>query len=123
MDFFTRHADRDDKLAARASGDIDMIISPRDNMLVVVAQSEDGVHTCGLCLDPFVDEATHPLRPVEFTPPGLSDDGQNFGTRILVHAKCVKPASRRRGNLVDERVRGHQARRFLTKALKPFSKD
>lgn len=121
FDFFFKHGSRDEQLANKASGDIDMIISPRDGALVVVGQ-EGGVHVC-YCKEPFVDDPGSPLRPIEYTPQDLSDDGQNFGTRILIHAKCAKVARQSKSNIIHDLVRGHQARRFLTKALKPFAGD
>ena len=121
MDFFTRKADRDERLAKEASGDIDMIPSAIDGKLVVVCQ-QGGVHVCGYCLQQFEPDPRSPLRGIEFVPPGASEDGQNFGTRMLLHAKCVGLATRTRPNLINDRTRGHQARRALTKLLKPFSK-
>ena len=120
MDFFTRKASNDERLAKEASGDMDLVISPLDGALVSVCE-QGGVHVCGYCLDQFEQDARSPKRAVEFTPVGLSDDGQNFGTRLLLHAKCVRKAENRGGNLVADRVRGHQARRALTKLLKPFT--
>jgi hypothetical protein len=110
-----------DHLANRASGagDLDMVPSPVDGKLVVVAM-DNGIHVCGSCLEPFEDEASNPRRRVEFTPPGLSADGQNHGTRIFIHAKCAKPARSYVGNLVNDVISKHQARRLLTKVTKPF---
>ena len=109
MDIFIKNASKDEELAKNAvPGDLDMIISPKDGALVVVCQV-DGVHVCGRCLEQFIDERTHPDRAVEWNPP----DG--LGTRMLLHSRCVKPA---KPHLIQERVRGHQARRFATKATK-----
>lgn len=117
MDFFLKKETKDEHLAKEASGDIDLIESPRDGKLVVVCQ-QNGVHVCGYCLGMFEDDRQSPLRGVEFVPPGASERGENWGTRILIHAKCITAAGGRgRRNLVDDRVRGHQARRFLTKAF------
>src|SRR5262245_49425644 len=108
MDIFIKNASKDEELARNAvPGDLDMIISPRDGALVVVCQVE-GVHVCGRCLEQFIDDRTNPDRPVEWNPP----DG--LGTRMLLHAKCVKPAKVYPGNLIQDRVRGHQAKRFVT---------
>jgi hypothetical protein len=80
---------------------------------------------CWQCFEQFVDDATHPLRPIEFNP-----GGEN--TRFLVHSKCVEPASKALRKLVDsgvpgdtmfwDVVKGHQMRRLLTKVTKPFRK-
>ncbi len=91
----------------------DMIYSPTDQRLVVVCV-RNGVHACGYCLEEFIDEPRDGRRPIEFNPP----NGQ--GTRLLIHAKCVEACARFRPNLVREREQGHQARRFATRALKPF---
>lgn len=112
MDIFIRNASKDEELAKNAvPGDLDMIISPKDGALVVVCQV-DGVHVCGRCLEQFVEDRTHPDRPVEWNPP----DG--LGTRMLLHSRCVKPAKVYPGNLIQDRVRGHQAKRFATRATK-----
>jgi hypothetical protein len=115
MDFFLRGETNDADLAKAApDGDLDMVISPTDGKLVVVAQI-GGVHACARCHEQFVDhDPSHPLRPVEYNPGGE-------GTRILLHAKCVRVKPSR--NILHDLVRGHQVRRFLTKALKPFSKS
>ena len=112
MDIFTKNASKDDRLAKDAAdGDLDMVISPLDGKLVVVSQV-GGVHVCGRCHEQFVDEPSHPKRPVEWNPPG----GQ--GTRMHLHACCVNPAKSYPGNLLIDRVRGHQIRRFITQATK-----
>jgi len=115
MDFFLK-GETDDALLARAApGDIDMVISPRDGSLVVVSQV-NGVHVCGRCLEQFVNgDPAHADRPVEHNPGG-------HGTRIMLHAKCVAPVKSYGRKFLDNLIRGHQARRFLTRALKPFSK-
>ena len=115
MDFFVRSESPDVRLAKEAPGDIDLIISPRDGMLVVVCET-NGVHACGRCLEPFVHEEAHPLRPLEYNPGG-------HGTRMLLHAQCIDPVKSYPGNIIHDRVRGHQAKRFKTRALKPFLKD
>lgn len=109
-DFFIKDAEQDDKLASRAvPGDIDLIISPKDGCLVVVAQVE-GVHVCGRCLEQFIDDGRSPMRGVEWNPP----DGQ--GTRMLLHSKCVAPAKNHGRNLLNDMVRGHQLKRLATRA-------
>jgi hypothetical protein len=113
MDFFLKDKEQDDALLARAApdGDLDMIISPIDGKLVVVSQI-NGVHSCSRCHEQFVNgDPAHADRPVEYNPGGE-------GTRILLHARCVRVKPPR--NIIHNLVRGHQIRRFLTKALKPF---
>ena len=113
LQILVRQESSDDLLAqgAQTADDIDMIISPRDGKLVVVAQKE-GVHVCGRCLEQFVDDPSDKRRPVEHNPGG-------YGTRIFLHAGCVS-ATRKRPNLIKQLIDRHQARRFLTKAVKPF---
>ncbi len=120
MDFFTRNATKDERLAKEASGDIDMIISPRDGNLVVVCQQE-GAHVCGYCLKPFEQSPASQKFGVEFCPPGASTDGQNFGTRMLLHAGCISLAGKRT-NLISDRTRGHQVKRFITQVFKSDKK-
>jgi len=115
VDLFVKNGNRDEQLAKNpAPGDLDMIISPLDGALVVVAQV-GGAHVCGFCLDPehlFVQDPSHPHRAVEWNPP----DG--LGTRIMLHACCVSAAARVGGKLIVDRERGHQLRRFATKVEK-----
>jgi hypothetical protein len=126
FDFFLKNQREsgDDHETSYAADDIDMIQSPRDGALIPVAQ-RDGVHVCWQCFEQFVEEASSPLRPVEFNAGGL-------GTRILIHSKCVKRASRavyrqatggEGANLFWDGIKRHQARRFLTRATKPFRKQ
>jgi hypothetical protein len=115
---------RFDHVKGAAADDLDLIVSPKDGKLVGVAQL-DGVHVCWQCFEQFIDDPSHPHRPVEFNPGGE-------GTRFLVHSCCVKAASKALRKLVDsgvpadtlfwDVVKGHQMRRFLTKATKPFRK-
>lgn len=113
-ELFIKDQSRDDHLAKHGAGDIDMVISPRDGTLVVVAQV-DGVHVCARCHEQFVNDVSHRLRAVEYNPGG-------FGTRIMLHAVCVNPVksfrSRDGGNFLSTVVRAHQARRFATRATK-----
>jgi hypothetical protein len=114
FDLFLRES-ADDHHKSHGADDLDLIQSPRDGSLVGVAQ-RSGVHVCWQCFEQFIDEAAHPDRPVEFNPGGE-------GTRILIHSKCVNKASKGdRGRLFWDGVKGHQARRFLTRATKPFRK-
>lgn len=112
MDLFIKNGNRDEELARNpAPGDIDLVPSPRDGALVVVAQV-GGAHVCGFCLELFVKDPSHPDRPEEWNPP----DGQ--GTRIMLHARCVAPAARLGGKLIADRERGHQLRRLATRVEK-----
>jgi hypothetical protein len=109
--FFVRRESKDDHLAKDSENyadDLDMIISPRDGSLVVVGLV-NGVHVCQMCFEQFVDDPAHKHRGVEFNPGG-------YGTRLLLHSCCVEKASRYKGNLLQDKVEGHQARRFATKA-------
>ena len=112
VDFFVNTSKRDEELACSAHprGDIDMIISPVDGRLVVVAQV-DGVHVCGFCHRQYVNDPSHPFRPVEWNPP----DGQ--GTRLLLHSCCTGPAKSQGGSVFYDLIRGHQAKRFVTQAI------
>jgi hypothetical protein len=125
FDFFLKNQREsgDDSENSFAADDLDMIQSPKDGALVPVAQ-RDGVHVCWQCFEQFVEDPAHPLRPVEFDPGG-------HNTRILIHSKCVRKAARAverqatggsGGNLFWDGVGRHQARRFLTRATKPFRK-
>ena len=118
-DIFTKRESADDHHQSRAASDLDLVTSPKDGALVAVAQ-EDGVHVCWQCFEQFVEVADHKKRPVEFNCGGE-------GTRILIHSKCVKGASKRvraqsgdNGSLFWDMVKGHQRRRAITKATKPF---
>jgi hypothetical protein len=94
------------------SDEMDLIVSPVDQKLVM-ACVRGGVHACGYCLEPFSPDQSSPDRLVEMNPGG-------WGTRIAIHSRCVSRAKKYRGNLVYDRERGHQARRFTTQATKPF---
>lgn len=126
VDFFSKSENRDEELARRAHphGDIDTIISPVDGALVVVSQV-GGVHVCQQCFGNytddegnvgekalFVNDTSSPRRPVEWKDP------QGQGTRILLHAMCIGPAKKQGGALLFDLVRGHQAKRFATRAMK-----
>jgi hypothetical protein len=109
-DLFIKNGNKDEELARNAApGDLDMIISPRDGALVVVAQV-GGAHVCGRCLEQFVNDPGRELRAVEWNPPG------GLGTRMLLHACCVNPAKMYGGNLLEDRVRAHQVKRLVTRA-------
>lgn len=121
VDFFVGNANRDEELAklAHPNGDIDLILSPADGHLVMVAQIF-GVHVCAACAPSsgpvdekmqFVNDPAHKQRPFEWNPP----DGQ--GTRLLIHAGCAGRAKNHGGSLLIDLVRGHQAKRFATQAM------
>ena len=109
-----------DDTKGHAFDDIDMVISPRDGSLVVVGVVA-GVHACHQCAEQFVDDLTSPLRMVEFNCGG-------HGTRIGIHSKCVAAARKvlqkrgDSGDLVHDMSLMHRARRFMTRATKPFRK-
>lgn len=116
---FSKDESRHDHHQSRAASDLDLITSPKDGALVGVAQ-EDGVHVCWHCFEQFIEMASSPKRPVEFNCGGQ-------GTRILLHSKCVKAASKKvkaqsgdNGSLFWDMVKGHQRRRQLTRMTKPF---
>ena len=115
MDYIKRES-ADDHFKSRASSELDLVTSPKDSALVAVAQ-EDGVHVCWMCFEQFVELSDHKLRPVE-----MNCGGQ--GTRILIHSKCVTRAGKKLraqgGKLFWDNVNGHQDRRALTQAVKPF---
>lgn len=120
-DFYVGNNSNDEALAKKAhpNGDIDLIISPVDGNLVIVAQLF-GVHVCARCIPAegpleesmqFINDPAHKRRPVEWNPP----DGQ--GTRLLLHAACVGKAKAQAGSIYHDLVRGHQAKRFATRAM------
>ena len=121
VDFFMNDNRRDEVLAKKAhpNGDIDLLISPVDGKLVMVAQIF-GVHVCATCAPSegpvtaqmqFVNDPAHKQRPVEWNPP----DGQ--GTRLLIHAGCVGREKKQGGSSFVDLVRGHQLKRFTTQNL------
>jgi hypothetical protein len=86
--------------------DIDMILSPIDGALVVVAM-KNGQHVCQTCGGPFDDEDPR-LRGQEV---------KMGGTRMLLHGHCQKGHSKK--NLYQvfcNTIRGMQIRRSLAKA-------
>jgi hypothetical protein len=122
VDIFTNNSSRDEELASKAHpyGDIDLVVSPVDGALVVVAMIH-GAHVCARCCPSsgpvseemlFVNDPAHRQRPVEWNPP----NGQ--GTRVMLHAGCIGPAKKQGGQLIIDLVRGHQAKRFATRAMK-----
>ena len=106
FNFFIR--DEDEKLAENAThmDDIDMILSPVDGALVVVAVKH-GQHVCQTCGGPF-DENDPRYKGVEV---------KMGGTRQLLHARCQQGKSRKSlyGNFCNT-IRGMQIRRSLAKA-------
>ena len=122
FDFLLKKESALDSLdAGYAFGDIDMVLSERDGSLVPV-DMENGVHVCQQCREQFVDDRASPLRMVEFSCGGE-------GVRIGLHSKCVRKAQAaiekrgdRGGGLVFDMSKMSQARRFLSRATKPFRK-
>jgi hypothetical protein len=115
FDFFFKRESADDKQdGANYADDLDMVISPKDGTLVPVAVV-NGVHVCWHCFEQFVEDVAHPHRAVEYNAGG-------FGTRILLHSSCVSRVKVYQGDIVKDKIAGHQRRRFLTRALKPFTK-
>lgn len=119
LDLIKNHSAAD-SMQGHAFDDIDMVISPKDGKLVVVGVVA-GVHACHQCAEQFVDEPTSPLRMVEFSCGG-------HGTRIGIHSKCLNAARKvlqargDQGDMAFDMSVLHRARRFLTKATKPFRK-
>lgn len=107
--FQFKDGDEQRAAGARMLDDIDMIISKHDGALVVVAM-HNGQHVCQRCAEPF-DESREKLRGVEM---------RTEGSRVLLHAKCLNPDPRSFRKLMDN-IRGHQVRRFITKATKVFT--
>jgi len=98
-----RRETADEHLAVGATymDDIDLITSPRDGLLVMVAVKA-GRHVCQQCGDGF-DAADRRLRSVEVSlAPG--------SPRILLHAKCEG-----RVPLVQSKFRGLEVRRNIAK--------
>ena len=116
-DFLIRRESEYDHVKGNLADDLDMIISPVDGKLVAVAQ-HGGVHVCWTCFEQFIDDPTHPMRPVEFNPGG-------HGTRILLHSGCVRSTRKKveggGENVIWDVIKAHQAARFMTKAVKPFA--
>ena len=80
-------------------------------MLVAVAM-RNGVHVYWQCGEMFEDHARSPKRKVEV---------QLGHSRILLHAKCVNPSRPISMATFYDKVRGHQLRRFATRATKLFT--
>lgn len=117
FDFLIRRESALDHLATgeNYADDLDLIMSPRDGRLVAVAMV-NGVHACWVCFEQFVEDPTHKDRAVEF-------DCGGHHTRIHIHAGCVRKAGRYKGDLFHDKVSGHQARRFATKATVKAASD
>lgn len=119
LDFLFKRESADDHLANKAvAGDFNMDVSPLDGHLVGVAEV-GGVRVCCYCLDPFVEDPRHKHRPVEFRLPGLSSSGQNYDTRMKIHA-CCAGAAQKRPSFIQKRINAHQAARFAARAVKPI---
>ena len=104
--FQFKDGDEQRAAGARQLDDIDMVISKHDGALVVVAV-HNGQHVCQQCAEPF-DEARQDLKGVEM---------RTTGGRVLLHSKCLNPSPKSFQRLMDT-IRGHQVRRFITKASK-----
>lgn len=93
--------------------DTDIIHSPKDGAMVAVAQHQ-GVHVCWYCGDQFIPIAGHAKEGVEVS-------GGEFGTRVLLHRRCVgKKPREHRQSYIAKAVDYIQSRRFAAKATKPF---
>ena len=111
-----RESAQDEEFAnAHAADDFDMIISPKDQKLVGVAMLH-GVHVCWQCFEQFIDDPTSPLRSVEYNCGG-------YGTRILLHSKCVNKAAKRGKAIILMVELAHQVKRARTVLTKPFRRS
>lgn len=102
--FFIR--DEEQKIAEQSShmDDVDLIMSPIDGKLVIVAMQE-GHHVCQRCGDLF-DNAD----------PGLQGVEVHFDqARVLLHARCRTSSSRIR---VFQNLEGVQVRRRIAQMAK-----
>lgn len=101
-----RRETADETLAVGAThlDDIDLVVSPRDNLLVIVAV-KNGRHVCQQCGELFAEADFH-LRPVEvLLYPG--------SPRVMLHAKCQSKPSK-----VHNVFKGLQIRRSIAKVAK-----
>lgn len=113
MDFFSKNSDAQNVKESQFMDDLDLVLSKEVNgasgpALVAVAM-RGGVHVCWQCGEMFADDARSPKRRVEV---------QLGHSRILLHAKCVNPSRPVSMSTFYDKVRGHQLRRFATKAFK-----
>jgi len=93
--------------------DVDIIHSDRDGAIVVVAE-HNGVHVCWYCGDMF--EPHGDKR-------GVETKGGEWGTRILLHQKCVgKKPREHRDNFFQKAVKSIQARKLISRVTKPFTR-
>jgi len=106
MDILVRHETEDQKLAEGATflDDLDLIVSPRDGLLVVVAVKA-GQHVCQQCGGLF-DENDPRMRGAEVSlAPG--------SPRLKLHSRCQSTPKQ-----YNKIFRGLQIRRALAKAAK-----
>lgn len=104
VNFFIR--DEEQRIAEQSAhmDDVDLIMSPIDNKLVVVAMRE-GQHVCQRCGEHF-DPADPGLRGVEV----------HFDqARVLLHARCREGSSRIQ---VFQNLEGVQVRRRIAQMAK-----
>ena len=107
--------DKNEQIAKKANlaDDVDILHSEKDGAIVVVAQ-HDGVHICWYCFEQFEDGYNNPKRGVEVK-------GGEFGTRIMLHAKCVgKKTAEKHMNAFQAVVHNLRNRRLITRVTKPF---
>ena len=110
VQFFIR--DEDERLAEGAThmDDIDMVLSPIDGALVVVAV-KNGQHVCQICGGPFDEE----------DPRFKAQEVKMGGTRMLLHGRCHTQHARAGQNFYQvfcNTIRGMQIRRSLARAAK-----
>jgi len=108
--FFIR--DEDERLAEGAThmDDIDMILSPVDGALVVVAVKQ-GQHVCQICGGPFNEE----------DPRFRGQEVKMGGTRMLLHGRCHTQHAQAGQNLFQvcwNKIRGMQIRRAMAAAAR-----
>lgn len=105
-EFLIRKETQDEQLAVGATymDDIDLVVSPRDGLLVMVAV-KNGRHVCQQCGGTFI-ESSRNLRPTEVSlAPG--------SPRLLLHAQCESKKI-----FIQNKFRGLEIRRGLAKIAK-----
>jgi len=109
--------DPDEVLArgAQTATDVDIIHSPKDGAIVAVAENH-GVHVCWYCFEQFEENLVSDKRAVEAR-------GGEWGTRILLHAKCVgKQKLSGNKNFFTDAIKNLQADKLIARVTRPFSK-
>jgi len=105
--FYIRSEDEQAALGATHMDDIDLITSPRDGLLVIVAV-KGGRHVCQLCGGTF-DESNPKLRGVEVSfSPG--------SPKLLMHNGCESKKIQ-----VQNKFRGLEVRRNLARIARASS--